>query len=128
VLVSWDDSWDRSSLLLANERPKVTTQIFTNQTDLRSRPPLEPLFVENAVHGADDLVATAFGDTTLGREVYSNLVTDEATEAIHRGNDLVLSHLVGLTEQDPDGGLGAVGKRPVCEDGDAVGIGPDRGS
>jgi hypothetical protein len=60
-------------------------------------------FVENAVHRADDLDATAFGDTGLGCTVYSDLVTDEATEAVHRGNDLVLSHLVGLTEQDLDG-------------------------
>jgi hypothetical protein len=59
-------------------------------------------FVENVVRG-DDLGATAFGDTALGSEVYSSMLTDEATEAIHRGNDLVLSHLVGLTEQDLDG-------------------------
>jgi hypothetical protein len=60
-------------------------------------------FVENTVRADDDLDATAFGDTALGSELYSSMLTDEATEAIHHGNDLFLSHLVGLTEQDLDG-------------------------
>jgi hypothetical protein len=43
-----------------------------------------------------------FGETSLGQIVGSKLVTDEATRAVHQGNSAVLSHLVGVTEQDLD--------------------------
>lgn len=43
-----------------------------------------------------------FAETELGQIVGSDLVSDEATRAVHEGNSSVLSHLVGVTEQDLD--------------------------
>lgn len=43
-----------------------------------------------------------FAESRLGKIVGSKLVTDEATRAVHEGNSSVLSHLVGVTEQDLD--------------------------
>ncbi len=41
-----------------------------------------------------------FSETSLGEIVASKTVTDGATEAVQNGNSSLLSHLVGVTEQD----------------------------
>lgn len=51
-----------------------------------------------------DLEATSFAGTELGHRVTRSFETKAATEAVHSGNASVLSYLVGITEQDLDGG------------------------
>ncbi|AHF22119.1 gp7 [Haloarcula hispanica pleomorphic virus 2] len=58
-------------------------------------------FVENAIADADSGPAT-FADTALGSEVRKTLDTDVASEAIAEGNANLMSHLVGVTEQELD--------------------------
>ncbi|ADB79723.1 ORF7 [Haloarcula hispanica pleomorphic virus 1] len=57
-------------------------------------------FVENAV--ADSDLAATFADTALGSEVRSTLDTRAASKAIVQGNANLMSHLVGVTEQELD--------------------------
>jgi hypothetical protein len=47
-----------------------------------------------------DFAGDRFAETELGQITGSKLVTDEATDAVHQGNSSLLSHLVGVTEQD----------------------------
>ncbi|QZP39841.1 hypothetical protein [Halobaculum magnesiiphilum] len=58
-------------------------------------------FVEHAIADADGS-ATEFADTALGSEVRKTLDTDVASEAIAEGNANLMSHLVGVTEQELD--------------------------
>lgn len=41
-------------------------------------------------------------DTELAKELHTKHLNDEATKAVHQGNGSVMSHLVGVTEQDLD--------------------------
>ena len=58
-------------------------------------------FVESAIADSDRSAAS-FTDTDLGSEVRSTLDTDIASRAIAEGNTNLMSHLVGVTEQDLD--------------------------
>jgi len=57
-------------------------------------------FVEGAV--SPELGVSDFTDTKLGQLMHRKHVSDTGTEAVHAGNGAVLSHLVGVTEQDLD--------------------------
>lgn len=67
-------------------------------SDAESRASLS--FVENAI--ADAEFAGEFTDTALGAEVRRTLDTGVASEAIAEGNANLMSHLVGVTEQELD--------------------------
>lgn len=60
-------------------------------------------FVDNVVAESDDLDARSFADTGLGKELYPNLFTNAASEAVARGDASLASYLVGITEIDYDG-------------------------
>jgi hypothetical protein len=57
-------------------------------------------FVESVLRDSDD--NTSFAETDLGDAVLSKFRSDRATTAVSEGNGSVLSHLVGVTEQDLD--------------------------
>jgi len=59
-------------------------------------------FVEEAV-ARGDLDATSFEDSALGETLLGKYLADRTTEAVSSGNGSVMSHLVGVTEQDLDG-------------------------
>lgn len=60
-------------------------------------------FVETAMQSTDrSPVGSSFEDTRLGSIVSSKVLTDTATEAVATGNGSVMSHIVGVTEQDLD--------------------------
>lgn len=61
---------------------------------------LEGVFAE----AGGDLDAPTFARTRLGERVSRSLESAAATEAVHSGNASVMSYLVGVTEQDLDGG------------------------
>lgn len=59
----------------------------------------------NQVYDTEDLPQSApstFEDTELGDSVASKQLTDAATESVLQGNGSLMSHLVGVTEQDLD--------------------------
>ncbi len=63
-------------------------------------------FVESVFQeGTDreDIEASEFAKTELGRTCLETFTTNTATEAVHTGNGSVLAHLTGITEQDLDG-------------------------
>lgn len=59
-------------------------------------------FIESIVSESDRFDAASFEDTALGRLVSQNILVDETTEAVHQGNANVMSHVVGVTDQDYD--------------------------
>ncbi|QGA81093.1 hypothetical protein [Halomicrobium sp. LC1Hm] len=61
-------------------------------------------FLETAFGETDDLPSSSrtFEGTSLGRVLASKQITDTATQAVAQGNGSIMSHLVGVTEQDLD--------------------------
>jgi hypothetical protein len=59
-------------------------------------------FVETAMGTTDQSPAGTFEDTRLGSVISSKVLTDTATEAVAHGDSSVMSHIVGVTEQDLD--------------------------
>lgn len=57
-------------------------------------------FVESVADESDDL--DPFADSNLGKQVLDTFRSQRATEAVSEGNGSVMSHLVGVTEQDLD--------------------------
>ena len=57
-------------------------------------------FVADALEADDD--ADHFDETELGATLMDRLVSDRATEAVETGNSSMMSHVVGVTEQDLD--------------------------
>lgn len=57
-------------------------------------------FVADTLDDDDD--ADRLGETRLGETIMDRLVSDRATEAVETGNSSMMSHVVGVTEQDLD--------------------------
>jgi len=70
--------------------------IVTNKQDRTSLS-----FVEDTISQCD-LDVTSFEETDLGETLHRKFTSDRVTEAVTNGNGSVLSHLVGVTEQDLD--------------------------
>ena len=51
---------------------------------------------------ADDQEAENLSETRLGSTIMDRLVSDRATEAVESGDSSMMSHIVGVTEQDLD--------------------------
>ncbi len=58
-------------------------------------------FVEDAV-ARGDLDTTSFEESKLGETLLEKYLADRTTKAVTNGNGSVMSHLVGVTEQDLD--------------------------
>ncbi|GAA5473910.1 hypothetical protein Hhis01_01318 [Haloarcula hispanica] len=61
-------------------------------------------FMETAMRETDQspVGSSTFEGTALGQAISSKVLTDTATEAVAAGNGSVMSHIVGVTEQDLD--------------------------
>jgi hypothetical protein len=61
-------------------------------------------FMETAMRETDrsPVGSSTFEGTSLGQAISSKVLTDTATEAVAAGNGSVMSHIVGVTEQDLD--------------------------
>jgi len=59
-------------------------------------------FVEGTI-SQGGLDVTSFEESELGQAVHGKFTADRTTEAVQHGNGSVMSHLVGVTEQDLDG-------------------------
>jgi len=61
-------------------------------------------FLETGFREADELPGSSrtFEETSLGQVLASKQITDTATQAVAQGNGSIMSHLVGVTEQDLD--------------------------
>lgn len=57
-------------------------------------------FVDSVLAEDDD--ADRLDETKLGETIMDRLVADRATEAVESGNSSMMSHIVGVTEQDLD--------------------------
>ncbi|WP_245545365.1 hypothetical protein [Halomicrobium katesii] len=61
-------------------------------------------FLETSFREADELPVSSrtFEGTSLGQVLASKQITGTATEAVAQGNGSIMSHIVGVTEQDLD--------------------------
>lgn len=104
---------DEHLLTAAKLREQARKRLEGNDTLLRhAGVPLDDAdlsalsFVESAYKSApaSERVAASFSGTDLGQLVTESFETEAATAAVESGNGSVLAALVGITEQDLDGG------------------------